>query len=75
MCVSFGTWLLCDWVSNLPLSICFQIFANHPNTEKIFSRKFHYQGALISHKISKHKQDEGRNRKMLKTLRSVKTAL
>lgn len=26
-CVSFGTWLLWEWLANLPLSICFQIFA------------------------------------------------
>ena len=50
-------------------------FLQKPKHWNIFSRKFHYQGALISHKFCKNRENERRNRKMLQILWSINRAL
>lgn len=50
-------------------------FLQTPKHWKIFSRKFHYQGALISQKFCKRRENERRYRKMLKILWSINRAL
>lgn len=75
MCVSVGHG---SCVTGLQ-TFCSQFASRFSQTiqalKKSFPGNFITKGSLISHKISKNKQDEARNRKTLKILRLVKRAL